>query len=310
VATRKQRPSADRARLKVLAAADEDAFLAFALELLASPQRLDREAALEALAERPLPGARDAVRALYFQLDHDGAKRDQGGPQRAAILRYLLEQRHPRDADIAVRASETVEVLFGDDVTYGLRSLGLRLLAHVAPDEMPYYAVELLDPPEGRPPRDDGEPATTAIRLLAGSGQLAALYYWLRTNGRTSTNLVRAFEAFTEAPPEIVRRYVEQEIATAARRQDEQLLTIFAETIVQLELEGAYDAIGSVLSAHISDELYAYLAMLFAGTNRTPLLAILEEQLHRGRRPKLIVEALSVRPTDEQRAIIERWEKR
>jgi hypothetical protein len=308
MAARKPRASADRARLKVLAAGDEKAFLAFALELLESSQRLDREAALEALVERPVSGARDVLRRLYFELDGDGAKRDQGAIQRASIVRYLMEHAHPRDADIAARASETVEIIFGEDVTYGLRSLGLRHLARVSPELMPYYAVELLDPPEGRQPRDDGEPATTAIRLLAGTGNLAALYYWLRS-GNAGINLVRAFEAFTEAPPEIVRRYVEDAIETAVRRQDEQLLTVFAETIVQLELEGAYEAIGTVFSAKISDELYAYLAMLFAGTNRKPLLAILEEQLHRGRRPKLIVEALSVRPTDEQRAIIARWEK-
>ena len=306
--TRKSQPSASRARLTVLASADDDAFLAYALDLLHSKQRLDREAALQALVDRPLAGARDALRALYFDVDADGNRLDQGGTQRAFILRYLMENAHPHDADIAIRACETVEIVFGDDVTCGLRSLGLRLLSRVAPDELPYYAVELLDLAEDRPPRDDGEPAATAIRLLAGTGHLATLYYWLRTSGRGSSNLIRAFEAFTEAPPEIVRRYVEHEITTAVRRQDETLLTVFAETIVELELEGAYDAIGSVLAAKISDELYSYLAMLFAGTNRKPLLAILEAQLNGGRRPQLILEALRVRTTPEQQAILDRWE--
>jgi hypothetical protein len=65
-----------------------------------------------------------------------------------------------------------------------------------------------------------------------------------------------------------------------------------------------------MLSAKISDELYSYLAMLLAGTNRPPLLEILEAQLRGGRRPKLVLEALNVRPTDEQRAIVKRWESR
>jgi hypothetical protein len=310
VPPRKPQPSASRARLTVLASADDDAFLAYALELLRSKQRLDREAALEALAERPLAGAREDLRALYFELDSDGNKLDQGGAQRGAILRFLLESGLPKDADIAIRASETMEIVFGDDVTYNLRSLGLRLLARIAPDELPYYAAELLDLSEDRPPRDDGEPAATAVRLLAATGNLVLLYYWLQGKGRSSPNLVRAFEAFTSAPPEIVRRYVEREIQTALRRQDETLLTVFAETIVELELEGAYEAIGSVLAARTSDELCRYLAMLFAGTNRKPLLDILEEQLHRGRRPTLILEALTVRTTPEQQAIIDRWEKR
>jgi hypothetical protein len=307
---RKQQPSASRARLTVLASADDDAFLAYALELLRSKQRLDREAALDALVARPLPGARDALRALYFDLDADGIKRDQGAPQRTAVIRYLMKSPLPIDADIAIRASQSLEVVFGDDVTAGLRSLGLRLLAHTSPDDLPYYAVELIDPPDNLPERDDGEPAATAIRLLAGTGHLPTLYYWLRGPGRSSTNLIRAFEAFTEAPAQIVRRYVEREIGAAVRRQDETLLTVFAETIVQLELESAYESIGSVLGAKISDELYSYLSMLFAGTNRRPLLAILEGQLHKGRHPKLVLDALRVRPTDEQRAIIKRWESR
>jgi hypothetical protein len=310
---RKPQPTASRARLTVLAAADDDAFLAYALELLRSKQRLDREAALEALAERPIADARGHLRTLYFELDSDGNKLDQGGAQRAAILRFLLAAGLPRDADIAIRASETTEIVFGDDVTCNLRSLGLRLLARIAPDELPYYAVELLDLSEDRPPRDDGEPAATAIRLLAATGHLTTLYYWLRgpVHGPpNSTNLIRAFEAFTSAPPEIVRRYVEREIATAVRRQDETLLTVFAEAVVELELEGAYDAIGSILAARTTDELCRYLAMLLAGTNRKPLLAILEEQLFHGRRPKLILEALRVRTTPEQQAIIDRWESR
>ena len=60
--------------------------------------------------------------------------------------------------------------------------------------------------------------------------------------------------------------------------------------------------------ARVSDELYAYVAMLLAGTNRPALLSILEDQLHRGRRPNLVVEALRVRTTPEQEAILRRWE--
>jgi hypothetical protein len=150
----------------------------------------------------------------------------------------------------------------------------------------------------------------SSYRLLSATGNFAAIYQWLLGPGHGSPNLVRAFEAFSEAPPEIVRRYVEREVTVALRREDETLLTVFAETIVQLELAGAYGAISMMMAAKISDELYAYLAMLCAGTNRSPLLALLEQQLHAGRRPNLILDALHVRTTDEQRAIIERWEER
>ena len=94
----------------------------------------------------------------------------------------------------------------------------------------------------------------------------------------------------------------------ALRRQDDALTTVLAEAIVQREMAASYDALASMLDAKISDELYAYVAMLLAGTNRTALLSILEHELRRGRRPRMIVDALRVRTTPEQAAILQRWE--
>ena len=306
---RKKNPqaSAGRARLDVLAAGDDEAkFLEVAFEMISSRQRLDREAALEALVRRPLPAAREPLRALYLELDADGPKRDQGCDMRANIIGILAEIGGPDDVPIAVRAAETSEKVFGDDVAYGLRMRGLQAIARLAPEVFPFYAVEHLDDAT----QHDDEPAATAIRLLAATGNYAALYQWLRGPGMESPNLVRAFDAFSDAPPEIVRRFVDGAIDAAMRRQDETLCTVMAEAIVNLEIEHLYPALGALMSGRISDELYSYLAMLLAGTNRAALLAILEDQLRRGRRPKLIVAALTVRPTDEQRAILERWEAR
>ena len=305
---RKPRPSADRARLKVLAAADDAAFLAFALELLASDQRLDREAALEALVERPVAGARDAARTLYFDLDADGLKRDQGAVQRGAIVQILRAIGDVRDAEIAVRAADTREVVFGEDITWRLRAQGLTMLAEQAPDLFPFYAIEHLEDVT----LTETEPAGTAFQLLAAMESFAPIYGWLRSPSRPqSPQLVaRVFELFAAAPAPIVRRFVEHEAASAIRRQDEAMCTVFAEAIVNLELEASYPTLAALLGAKISGELYAYLALLLAATNRPPLLAILEEQLHGGRRPKLIIEALRLRPTPEQQAILDRWEQR
>jgi hypothetical protein len=305
--SKKPRPNADRARLDVLAAGDDEAaFVDVALEMLASPQRLAREAALEALVERPLAAARPALRKLYDALDANGSKHDQGCDMRGNIAQILTEIGDTRDVAIAVRACDTTEKVFGDDVAYGLRMRGLHMLARLAPDLLPYYAVEHLDDAT----RHDDEPAATAIRLLAATGNHAALYQWLRGPGLESPNLFRAFDAFSEAPPDIVRRFVDGAVETAIRRNDETLCTVFAEAIINLEMESTYPALQTMLSAKISDELYSYLAMLLAGTNRPPLLEILEAQLRGGRRPKLVLEALNVRPTDEQRAIVKRWESR
>jgi hypothetical protein len=310
MAARKLRSSPDTARLKVLASGDERAFAELAIELLRSPQRLQREAALEALAEHPVPSARQILRALFLELDANGPKLDQGAKQRVNIVRYLLASPDSRDVDIAIRATGAREVIMGDDTTYELRSRGMRLLAATAPHLLPYYALERLDDADvpGVAHRDDGEPAATAIQLLAATGNFAVLYQWLRGHGQTSCNLIRAFEAMQDAPPEILQRSIEETAANAIAREDERLCIALAETIVNLEMESSYPHIAAMMSARVSDDLYHYLAVLLASTNRGPLLDILRQQLRRGRRPKLVVEAMRIRTTPEQEEILRKWE--
>jgi hypothetical protein len=81
-----------------------------------------------------------------------------------------------------------------------------------------------------------------------------------------------------------------------------------AEAIVNLELEDTYQQLDAMISAKISDDLYHYLAVLLASTNRGPLLDILRQQLRRGRRPKLVADALRIRTTPEQAEILRKWE--
>jgi hypothetical protein len=297
--------SAARARLDVLAAGDETKFREVAADMLSSKQRLDREAALDALVKRPVAELRPTLRDLFFELSADGIKRDQGARQRIAIVKILRAIRDPRDADVGVAAADAREIAFGEDIAWELRVHGLMLLAHVAPDAFSYYAVEHLDDMEGP---ESSEPASTAFQLLAGTGHHAALYQWLlRSEGGEAAQ--RVFELFAEqAPPEIVQRYASSALETAVRREDDAMCTVLVESIIRLELEACYPALSALMHAKVSDELYGYVAMLLAGTNRKALLAILENQLHGGRRPKLITEALRVRTTPEQAAILKRWE--
>ncbi|MEX2245862.1 MAG: hypothetical protein WEC75_04165 [Dehalococcoidia bacterium] len=297
--------SAQASRLKVLAVGDEKAFLKLVVELLGGSDRLAREAALEALAERPLAGARDGLRELFFELSADGIKRDQGAIQRTSIVRTLRALGGMRDADVGMLAVDAREIAFGEDIAWRLRADGLMLLAEASPDLFPYIAIEHLGDTDG----PDGEPANTAFQLLAGLGHYAPIYQWLISGERQPRAAAQVFELLAGGPREVVGRYVASTIETALRKADETMLTLLSEAVVSLELEDSYSALEGVLSAKVSDELYGYLGVLLAGTNRAPLLAILERQLHGGRRPKLILEGLRMRTTPEQQAIIDRWEE-
>ena len=305
-AKRKPVATPELSRLTVLAAGDEKQFADHALELIASGERLAREAALAALVERPVARTRERLRDLFFELHADGLKRDQGAIQRVDIVRILRALGDIRDADIALSATDAFEKLkaFDDDLSWRLRAEGLMMLAETSADLFPYVAVEHLDDNTGI----DGAPASIAFQLLAGLGHFVPLYQWLMS----SEHLPRAeiFELLARgAPRDVVSRYVASTIGVALRREDEVMLTTLAESIVNLEMEDSYAALGDVMSAKISDELYGYLAVLVAGTNRAPLLAILDWQLHRGRRPKLVEQALRVRTTREQQVILDRWQK-
>lgn len=304
MAAKKRAAPMEASRLAVLAAGDVERFVEVVAETLRSGDRLSREAALDALVEHPVADARDAARALFFSLHGNGPKLDQAARLRIRILRYLVELSDARDGDVGGAASACFEQLLGDDVTYELRTLGLRLLANIDDPLLLYYAVEHLDDVN----LHDGEPSSTALQVVADKHGFAILYGWLRASGAASPNLIRAFELFTDAPRAIVARFVQGAIADAVGRGDEPLCIALAEAIVKLELADGYSEIDSMMKAKVSDDLYHYLAVLLAATNRAPLLTILEEQLHGGRRPRIIEEALHVRTTPEQAAILQRWE--
>jgi len=310
VATRKRKSataSFDASRLKVLARADDSAYREAVLDLLRTADRFAREAALEALLELPVPDLRPDLRALYEEVDADGGKRDPGGHLRTLIARILARVGDSRDVDLGLRASDTREQSMGVDGTSNLRAAGLRLVAASDPIMFPFLAAEHVDDASTFSP----EPANTALQLLAATGNEVAVYQWLVNHPDPDPSLVEpALELLADAPPRLMARCLTRLMRTALARSDEALITRLAETIVRGEMEGAYPAIASAMRGAVSKELYGYLALLLAGTNRPPLHAILEDQLESDiRRRPLVLDALRIRTTPEQNAILRRWEK-
>jgi hypothetical protein len=303
---KKKRSSAAASRLTVLAAnGDDRAFLGAALEMLASGHRLSREAAIGALAQRPLPAARTALREMYLWLDQDGPKRDQSCEQRELIVRSLRTTADLRDTDIGVRAQDCHERLWGEDIAYKLRAVGLMLVADTDPELLPYLAIEHLDDID--PERDIAEPAATAFTLLAAGGHFTPIYQWLRANSG-SPRMPGVLELFADANETAVERFLLQSMADAVARRDDAASMVMAEIVLRLEIGAAYGGIAEMMQAKIGEDLYAYLAMMLARADRPALTRILERELHRGRRPAIIVDALKLRTTDTQAAVLKRWE--
>ncbi len=293
-------------RLRIVALGDEDAFRELVVELLASNDRLTREAALDALVERPLPELRPQLRELYDTLTGDPGKFDPGGHLRIKIAQLILVFEDRRDTDLGLHAAATYETSMGVDSTGNLRALGLQIVAVTEPDLFPYIGVEHVDDASEFSP----EPSNTAIQLLAATGNQLSVYQWLLSGWRDPGLIEHALDLLDDVPSMIMSRCIARLTRDALAKEDEPLLTKLAETIVERELEDSYDALGRIIRAPISKELHSYLALLLAGTNRPPLLAILSEHLeHDIRGRPAILDALRVRTTPEQQAIIDAWER-
>ena len=237
---------------------------------------------MQSRLERPLPRLREPLRALYFDLDREPEKLDPGAHLRTRIARLLLAGEDPRDVDIALRAVDTYEKSMGADSTSNLRALGLKIIAFADPDLFPYVGAEHINDSSVFSP----EPANTALQLLAASGHEVSVYQWIVSGTHEPALIEAAIDLLHEAPAIVMSRCLAQLTRNAIEKKDEPLLTKLAETIVERELEDAYASLPSIMGSAISKELYGYLALLLAGTNRPALLAMLEEQLEAGHPPQ------------------------
>jgi hypothetical protein len=143
----------------------------YALELLERERgtRVVSEA-LAALTQSPVPEGRPLLLRLYKYYDEAGVKRDAGGDLRMAILGALLPVADPADRALAERAIATYEFLppQREECAGGLRAAGLVLLSQLDPVLASFHCACLLV--DVHTSRMSGEPAVSAVRILASQG--------------------------------------------------------------------------------------------------------------------------------------------
>ncbi|MDQ5853587.1 MAG: hypothetical protein M3380_16250 [Chloroflexota bacterium] len=200
-------------RLQNLAATpDEQA--TYALRLLEKERDVDvLLAALAVIAEREDPMLRPALLRRYAYCDTNGVRRDPGGTVRIAILRALRPIALPEDVALFKRAVSTYEFLYGE-ATGDLRAEGLLALDDADAVLAGYHCVRLLDDPYTSVM--SGEPASTAVRVLASQKQLLPLYaYVMREAERVPDVVAESLRSLASIPesllPAVVEKYRESE---------------------------------------------------------------------------------------------------
>jgi hypothetical protein len=238
-------------------------------------------AALEVLGKRADPSHRPALLRRYAYSDRDGSRRDPAGTIRIAILRVLRPLALPEDTALFERAVLTYEYLYGE-AAGDLRAAGLLALSEVDAARAGFHAVRLLT--DEHTSTMSGEPALTAVRLLAAGEQSLPLYGYVLRDGPTISDVTaEALRSLTALPaalvPALVSRY---------RESDDEivLLGLFDLLLAHPARAGFERLIVEFLQTTRLYAIHRYLASAIVAARDTTLIAELTTMERRERDPQ------------------------
>lgn len=232
------------------------------------------EPALETLADSPLlrvdpnrrQAARAALRARFDDLAENGTRFDQGCELRVEIVKVLREIAEAEDRGLAERGARTIQLQppARVDVAQALRGQCLLLLDHLDPERAGFYAVELLQDPHTS--AFNGEPAVTAIQVLAARGDILPIWAIARRPGQPPDVLAQAFASLRQAPADLQTDALLGHLnaALADGINGEGTALVAAEAIVLNGLIVAYPRVVDLLRDTANRNLFLYLATTIA----------------------------------------------
>lgn len=291
----KARETAKIERLQHLATTPP-AQLDYALHLVETESHQDVvEAALEVLAAGGDPRARLVILDTYTACT-DGRRRDPGCYLRSALMRALRHLAQRDDVKIVEQALSTYEFLPPGPVeaAAGLRSVALVTLDEIDETLAGYHSVRLLT--DRHTSQMSGEPAVTAVRVLAAQGQMLPLYDYVLREGHVVADVVgECLRQLTAIPssllPALIARYIDGE--------DEIVLLGLFDLVLAHEASAAFD--DDVLDFLRSTRLYniyRYLVSTIIASRRedliAPLAALAAEEEDRVK-AEILQEALTLR---------------
>jgi hypothetical protein len=131
------------------------------------------------------PAHREALYEKYVWCETKPAHNDTSGYIREAIVKALQPIVQPGDVPLLQRAMTTYQMDGAYEVCAGLRAAALIAANDVDPGMAAMFAARFLTDPQNS---FSGEPATTAIRVLAAQQNLAPVFglvSWGKGNGET-----------------------------------------------------------------------------------------------------------------------------
>lgn len=296
-------------RLRALAP-DQARRAEFARELLATTRTGEVLAlAAAALEAFPLPSARADLATAYAEIDSAGAKRDPGGMVRAALLRALRSVATGDEVALFARAAHTYEPTPLDPGAPAvLRAAAIVGLSDLDQAVAAAHAARMLGESEtARTSTMNGEPAVTAARVLAYTGNAVALYLRLVSHppalGEIRAECVRGLAGL---PGDVLAEAVAEELA---HELDEGVLVGYFDLIIAVRDAGPFlPALRKFLADTNRAEVFGYFAAAIVASRRDNLLEMLtsiaDDEFNREKLTRLDDALTLASQTDAVRAAI------
>jgi hypothetical protein len=243
-----------------------------ALRLLArarSPE--DVQAALTA-APVDDPRVRAGLLERYNHLDSNGPRLDPTTTVRSEILIALRGQLLATDLPLLEKAATTYERGYSGEIAGPLRAAGIVAIAIIDPARAKVHAVRLLADAEFTHPMS-GEPALSAVRVLAAHGEPLVLYTHA-LGGATGEVLGECLRSLTELPTQLALLLAEQLRET---RDEAALLGLVDLVLGHSDPGVAAGFLPGWLAADAPEDLYRYVATAAVASRREGLRAIIVE---------------------------------
>ncbi len=286
----------------------------YAVSLVKPRQRRDiLLAALQALVKAPMPAARAPILQTFAYFAADGRKRDGGAFMRRAALDALRPVALPADVPLLLQAVNTYEFLppgFKEDAIL-LRAGALLILNELDDTLAGYQATRLLVDGYSNPM--SGEPALTAVRVLASQAQPLPLYLVaMQANDAALPEVVsECLRSLTAAPAALIPGIL-------ARRGQSESNIIRIGLCDLLIAHGAgpqeLDYLADTLVSAQGLDTYRYLVIAMLTSRRPALIATVLHAARletRGNRIGVLLEAFELFTADPEIAsLVEQLRKR
>lgn len=226
-------------------------------------------AALAVLATDPDPALRPLLHEKYDWCETSAVGRDSSGFIRAGIVRALQPIVQPADAPLLRRALTTYQMQGMYELCAELRSAALLAMDELDPGMAALFAARFLTDPLTS---FSGEPALTAIRLLAAQGRLEpvfALASWSEGNGQLAGEALRNL---VDLDADLVNLLVERHLAS----DDQQvLLGLFDLLLGHAERVRWHDAILRYVVMTQDLDVYGIIVTSIVASRDEPLIRAL-----------------------------------